>query len=201
MGILLILAAVALAGPARAEPPPAPSNGGDLACDSPVAPGDTAASLKTRFGAAAKPTRLRGSEGEDLHALALYPDDKARRLDVVFEDAAMTRASGYYLPAERSKWAIAGLAPGADVQAVEAANGGPFDISGFEWDNGGQTVNYRGGKLQKLPGGCTLMIQFELKGEAPDDMVGDGVKIASTDKRLRARAKVSAIMVNFPARP
>jgi hypothetical protein len=97
---------------------------------------------------------------------------------------------------------VAGLAPGADVASVEAANGKPFEVSGFDWDYGGYIEDFHGGKLKSLPGGCTLSIRFAVEGDLPDGMSGDGVKIASTDKRLRAAgAKVSAIMVNFPARP
>jgi hypothetical protein len=200
MRIVLVFA-VFLALGAAAQGQTAPRSEGEIDCASPVAPNDTAASLKSRF-AGAKTIRLNGPEGELMPALALFPEDKTRRLDFVFADARRTRAAGYYLPSANSKWTVAGIAPGASLTAVEAANGGPFVLSGFEWDNGGQIVDFRGGILKSLSGGCTLTVQFELKGDTPEGLIGDAVKIASTDKRLRAAApKVSAIMVNFPARP
>jgi len=197
MRALLIL--LLLAGAARAEPFPTQ---GEAGCASPVAATDTAASLKKRYGAEAKTTRVAGAEGEKLKALVLFPKDPARRIEVIFSDDKLTQVSGYRLPGENSKWTAAGLAPGADVATVEAANGQPFDISGFDWDYGGYIEDFHGGKLQNLPGNCTLSIRFAVEGELPEGMSGDGVKIASTDKRLRAAgAKVSAIMVNFLAHP
>ncbi len=197
---IVLLVALMLTGAARAEQ--ALPREGEAGCASPVAANDTAASLKKRFGAEAKITRVSGAEGESLKALALFPKDPARRIEIIFSDDKLTTVSGYRLPEQGGKWTVAGLAPGADVATVEAANGKPFEVSGFDWDYGGYIEDFHGGKLAKLPGGCTLSIRFAVEGDLPNGMSGDGVKIASTDKRLRAAgAKVSAIMVNFPARP
>lgn len=199
MRVVLFLALM-LASAARAEP--AVPREGEATCASPVAAADTAASLKKRFGADARITHVPGAEGEKLKALVLFDKDPARRIEVIFSDDKLTKASGYRLPEEGGKWTVVGLAPGMDVAAVEAANGAPFEVSGFDWDYGGYIEDFHGGKLANLPGGCTLSIRFAVDGDLPEGMSGDGVKIASTDKRLRgAGAKVSSIMVNFPARP
>lgn len=196
----ILLLALMLAGAARAEP--AVSSEGEAGCASPVTAADTAASLKKRFGGDSKIARVNGAEGEPIKAVVLFAKNPARRIEVIFSDDKLTKISGYRLPEQAGKWTAAGLAPGADVATVESANGKPFDVSGFDWDYGGYIVDFHGGKLEKLPGGCTLSIRFAVDGDLPQGMSGDGVKIASTDKRLRAAgAKVSAIMVNFPARP
>lgn len=201
MRALLLSALLVLNGAAFALDAPAFPKGGEAGCASPVGPGDTAKSLRQRFGDDAKIDRIAGAEGERIRAVVLFGKDKARRIEVIFFDDRLTRIYGYILPGEGGKWTAAGLAPGASVDSVERANGGPFDISGFDWDYGGYVVDYRGGALEKLPGGCRLSLRFEPTGATPAELGGDGVKIASTDKRLlAARPRVSSIAVNFPAR-
>lgn len=200
--LLAALSVVLLACAARAEPNTVVPSEGEAGCASPVAAGDTAASLKKRFGGNAKITRVDGAEGKSLKALVLFANDPARRIEVIFSDGGMTKASGYRLPDRTGKWTVAGLTLGSDLATVEAANGKPFEVNGFDWDYGGYVEDFHGGKLANLTGGCTLSIRFDVQGDLPEGMSGDGVKIASTDKRLLAAgAKVASIMVNFPARP
>lgn len=201
MRSLLLFALLSLNGAAFAGERPTFPTEGEAGCSSPVGPDDTAQSLRQRFGDAAKITEIPGPEGESMKAVVLFAKDKAREIDVIFHDAKRTRISGYRLPDEGGKWTVAGLKAGATVEAVEAANGGPFDISGFDWDYGGSVVDFRGGRLAKLAGGCSVSIVFAPRKDTPPELSGDSVKIASTDQRLRAaQAKVLLIMINFPAR-
>jgi uncharacterized cupredoxin-like copper-binding protein len=80
----ILLAALALPL-AAAAPAKAPSSR-PLTCTSPVQKGDTAASLKKRYGTQARAMKIHAAEGEMVDGMALWPGDAARRIDVFFSD-------------------------------------------------------------------------------------------------------------------
>lgn len=125
---------------------------GALTCQGPIRPGDTAASLKARYGAAAEVVTVDGPEGQPTQVLMLWGQDKRLRMEVRFWDDAMTRLAAVQ-PYADSQWTIAGLAVGDPYQKVEKLNGRPFRFSGFDWDYGGYVTALGGGKLAELPGG------------------------------------------------
>ncbi len=53
-----------------------------------------------------------------------------------------------------------GLTPGMTIAAVEKCNGRPFSLYGFEWDYGGQTSGWRGGRLAETSGVTYLSLGF-----------------------------------------
>ncbi len=78
---------------------------------------------------------------------------------------------------EGSAWRLdREIAVGATLVDVEAKNGKPFKILGFDWDQGGSALNWDGGALAKMPGGCTLPLRFGAARDAPsgprDKVVG-----------------------------
>lgn len=129
---------------------------GALTCQGPIRPGDTAASLKARYGAAAEVVTVDGPEGQPTQVLMLWGQDKRLRMEVRFWDDAMTRLAAVQ-PYADSQWTIAGLAVGDPYQKVEKLNGRPFRFSGFDWDYGGYVTALGGGKLAELPGGGGLL--------------------------------------------
>ena len=148
--IALLLAAPALTASAK----PAPAQPQVLTCLSPIKPTDTGASLRKRYGAQAVAMDVPGGEGQMVRALVLWPRDKARRLELFFEDeTAMRKLSSVLIRSKGSRWRVAGLGVGATLAEVVRANGGPVNVGGFGWDYGGG-VDRLGGKLTRLPGGC-----------------------------------------------
>lgn len=146
---------------------------GALTCQGPIRPGDTAASLKARYGAAAEVVTVDGPEGQPTQVLMLWGQDKRLRMEVRFWDDAMTRLAAVQ-PYADSQWTIAGLAVGDPYQKVEKLNGRPFRFSGFDWDYGGYVT-------------------------APDRMLGDRT-LSSRDRALRQlKPLVDELSLGWPA--
>lgn len=166
----------------RAEPAPAT----ELTCSGPIKPGDTAASLQQRYGDQARTETLYGPEGIEFPGLVLWPDDPARRLEVVFAEEGQRTVSSIGLGRE-STWRVAGLAIGDPLANANAANGEPFKLWGFGWDYGGAVSDLAGGRLAALPGGCRVVMAVGPREdiEVPDGLLGDR-ELSSDDPRLEA---------------
>lgn len=194
----LLLCAAAL--PLLAASPASAPGIRPLTCAVPVKKGDTAASLKHRYGAQARLMTIDGAEGEMLSGMALWPNDPARRIDVFFEDSPRKRVETIRLTDPRSRWRIAGLGVGSRLDAVLRANGRPVQIGGFGWDYGGG-VDPRGGKLAKWPGGCRIGLVMDVGRDVvdvPDGISGDGLVLRHDDPRLKAaRPEVTKIFISW----
>jgi hypothetical protein len=189
--ITLLLGAPVLAAPAAPQA---------LTCSSPVKPTDTARTLRQRYGAQAVAMDVPGGEGQIVRALVLWPRDKARRLEVFFDDDAMRKLGSVLIRSRGSRWRIARLGVGSSLAEVVRANGRAVKVGGFGWDYGGG-VDRLGGKLTRLPGGCAVGLTMDI-GEGvtnpPDGIFGDGVQLPSGDPRLRAaRPYVTDIYVSW----
>lgn len=161
---------------AQADKPSAPIES-EAGCAPPVHAGESAKDLSRRFGGGAKIEEVDGAEGEKVKAFVLFPKDKARRVEVLFDDDAMAKATGLRWSGQGNKWNVLGVVTvGSDVKTVRAANGAPFSINGFGWDYGGYAANFHAGKLGKLAGGCTISLRFDHEGkDPPAALSGDGV--------------------------
>ncbi len=193
---LLCAAAVPLLAATPAKTPLARS----LTCTLPVKKGDTAATLKQRYGGQARLMKIHAAEGEMVNGMTLWPNDPARRIDVFFEDTPRKRVETIRLTDPRSRWRIGGLGVGSRLDAVLRANGRPVRIGGFGWDYGGG-VDPRGGKLAKWPGGCRIGLVMDVGRdvrEVPDGISGDGPVLNSDDPRLKAaRPEVTKIFISW----
>lgn len=197
-GLVLVLASAGAGAALAQENKPSAPVESEVGCATPVHAGESAKELSKRFGGDAKIEEVAGAEGEMVKAFVLFPKDKARRVEVLFDDDSMAKATGLRWSGQGNKWNVAGVAVGSDVKAVRAANGAPFSINGFGWDYGGYSGNFRG-KLGKLPGGCTVSLRFDHEGkDPPAALSGDGVHISSDDAKLAAFAPVvTEIAINF----
>jgi hypothetical protein len=154
----------------------APATGlGAIDCSFPVKPEDTAKSLLDRFGDQARREEFEG-EGGTVEAIVLWPDDANRTVEVYFADADMTRRSSLRLADTATAWTIGGLSKGTAINSVEQQNGRPFEILGFEWDYSGNVIDWNGGKLEQLAGGCRAGAQLAPAASdqvLPNELVGD----------------------------
>ena len=101
-----------------------------------------------------------------------------------------------------SAWRAAGLALGDSLAHAQQANGKPFELWGFSWDYGGYVSDLKGGKLEKLPGGCRAMVRFDLPEEAevPTEILGE-VQLRSDDALLAgANARIVELSLAFDPR-
>ncbi len=137
-----------------------------LACTGPFArEADEAALIKAFGNGNVQRARIEIGEGEKAAGAILFPKDKKRRLELIWRDGKRRRGPGTIYIREGSAWAVTGpagerLAIGSTLAAVEAANGKPFSILGFDWDYSGTANDWQGGKLAKAFGGCRLTMRF-----------------------------------------
>ena len=72
---------------------------------------------------------------------------------------------------------------------VEAINGKPFELAGFDWDYSGTVSDWRGGTLDAPPGGCRMLVRFAAAKTAPgaaQDAVSGDQAFSSDDPKMRA---------------
>lgn len=196
------LALLAAASPAQAQAADL------LACSGPFARDADEAALIKVFGAGnVQRARIEIGEGEKASGAILFPRDKKRRLELIWRDGKKRRGPGTIYVREGSAWAVAGpagkrLAIGSALAAVEAANGKPFSILGFDWDYSGTAADWQGGKLASAFGGCRLTIRFGYPegadAKALDRLSGDKeFSSANPDMRL-VKPTAYEILLSWP---
>ncbi|MFM5929468.1 MAG: hypothetical protein ACKOPQ_01015 [Novosphingobium sp.] len=188
---LCLLAPSALAkGPAMVQP---------VTCTTPIGPAESAASLKKRFGLAAKIEEVYLAEGQTQKAVVLFDSQPEKRMEVLYWDDAMRQVATVRW--DGARYSLAGLKVGDGIAAITKANGKPFTFFGFDWDYGGWT-NMGKGKLDALPGGCSASIRLDPPANAenmPNALIGDR-KVKSTDPLLaRFPPRISSLSIDWPA--
>lgn len=172
-----------------------------LGCGAPFTPDATPATLAAAFGREnVVPETIDGPEGEQLNVTAIFPNDPERRIEVTFaNEEERTGLIAVTVRDHASQWkARGGYSFGDGIEAVEAANGRPFAVSGFSWDYGGYVNDWKGGKLE-LASGCQTVVRFS--PEATDiaaTIQGDGVSPLSNDPAVKAaKPKVSLFGIGW----
>lgn len=155
----------------------------------------TAASLAKTYGAANVVTqKVAGAEGAEVKTTVIFPKDKAKRLIVFWKDETARKGIDSLIvrrddKANPTSWEIAGLTLSSTLADIEKANGKSFKLSGFGWDYGGFVTEWNGGKLEKLAGGCRLIVRLEPGNDAnPDaaDKVAGDATFSSSDPNVKA---------------
>jgi hypothetical protein len=195
IGVLVLLGACQPTAPEQEEQPAVaasataetvPASATELSCTDPVRADDTLASLRERYGDQARLEMVAGPDG-DFSAVVLWPDDPARRIEVVAADErSPLPVSAVRLPRTSTR-RLAGLAVGDPLARANEVNGKPFKLWGFSWDYGGYVSDLGGGKLAALPGGCRVVLRLSPREgtEVPDALMGE-VELSSDDPRLEA---------------
>lgn len=170
-----------------------------LSCDGPIGRDADEATLIAAFGARhVVDADIYVGEGAFEPGTAIHPDDEARRIEILWHDPEARRRPARVILHDLSGTRFdlgdgETLAPGASLAEVEAANGGAFDLYGFEWDYGGTVSGWRGGRLGALPGGCLLFARLAADPDADPaalaSVAGDQV-FSSDDAAMRAAGPV-----------
>jgi hypothetical protein len=195
-------------------PEPTPESGAEvgtataslvLGCGAPFTREATPATLAAVFGRAnVIPETIAGPEGAQLNVTAIYPTDPARRIEVVFRnEEERTDLSAVMVSAPESQWTgPGGVKIGDGIEAVETANGMPFEVMGFQWDYGGFVADWKGGRLGEA-NGCAPTVRLSPDADSlPADIVGDGVQPASSLPAMRAaQPKVSVFGISWVPQP
>ena len=185
-------AALVLAGPAMAE---------EIACQGAFAIDSSEARLIEIYGADNVVTgTVPGPEGTEMLATTVFPDNPKKSLQFVWWDED-SLSSPSYIELPPKAMAPGGIRIGMSLAEVQAINGEPFTLLGFDWDYGG-SAGFQSGALSNLPGDCLLSLQFDY-GTAPDGvdtLPAMGDKELSSDDPLLAQmqVRVHAMSVGYP---
>jgi hypothetical protein len=146
-------------------------------------------------------TEVDGPEGTKLNATVLFPNDAKRRLEVLWQNEAARADTSLIVIGGQSQWSgPKGLRIGMPIAALEKANGKPFSLSGLDQDSGGSVMDWKGGAMASLPGGCKVGVRFAADPKAKDDAraAAAGAERASNDAALKpARLTVSEIIIGY----
>lgn len=190
-------AALALGACAKTPAPEAPAEAPlELVCA--VFADATGETLAARFGAQnMHEETLPGVEGDEYQATVIFPDDRERRVEIVWADPPRrTQVAQVSVSGDQSGWrGPAGVALGMVSSEVELANGAPFTISGFGWDMGGWALDWRGGVLQQA--GCRVGVRFQPRGDYAG-AAGESPFLSDSPEMRAAEPHVMTLSLGYP---
>lgn len=131
-------------------------------------------------------------------ALVLFPGDPAMRTEMFWLDKTSGGPRYVSVSGPESQWiGPNGLFVGASLADVEAANGGPFELMGFQNHNAGEVTDWLGGALAAKPGDtCEFSMAMGLSPDAAAEVVtpvsGDPEKVYRSDSPEMRAANPSA---------
>jgi hypothetical protein len=131
----------------------------------------------------------------------VYPKDPKRRLEVLWQNEPARSDTALIVVSGQSQWSgPKGLRLGLPLAAVEKINGKPFRISGFDQDNGGSALDWEGGALANITGGCQVGMRFA-RGKVSESALAAamGKEFTSADPGMRgAKPVVAEIIFGYP---
>jgi hypothetical protein len=86
------------------------------------------------------------------------------------------------------------------IAAVEKLNGKPFQLAGFDQDNSGTALDWQGGALEKIPGGCKMSVRLVPDPKASEDARKEagGATLMSSDAAVRAvKPTIAEILIGY----
>ncbi len=190
-------------GPAPTRTKPSVAEAQNIRCDGPFAKDTSHAKLAQAFGAKNVVFQpVGGPEGSKLNATVVFPNDRKRRLEVLWHDeSARQRPSSIVVDAD-SAWRARGFRIGDTLTMVEKTNGKPFRLAGFGGEYGGVARDWQGGALDNLSGDCRLGMRFALdpkaapaarsKVESDGDFTSDNADVRA------ANPLIAELIIGYP---
>jgi len=117
-----------------------------------ITPEMTETELRVLFGEEnVQPSDVDVGEGRTEHGTVIYPDEPARKMEILWKDAEEKRFPKRLIwTGDRTEWKTAeGISLGTTLKELERVNGKPFSFFGFGWDYGGTIRSWQGGKLKE----------------------------------------------------
>ena len=147
-------------------------------------------------------TDVDGPDQAKLKATVLFPREPRRRLEVLWTDEAARSGIQVISINGQSGWiGPKGLKLGLPLATLERLNQRPFKLSGFGSDGNASVVDWQGGALAALPGGCKVGVRFAIGRATPEaarNAVASGREVLSNDAALKAlKAQVAEILIGY----
>lgn len=111
----------------------------------PITGKTTLADLKKLFGPENVQVRiLPGPEGTQWEGAIVFPDHPEKTLKLIWKENSQPKTvSMAIIDSPKSIWHTAeNVSIGTTLQTLEALNGGPFTLSGFDWDYSGTVLSW-----------------------------------------------------------
>lgn len=146
-------------------------------------------------------TQVDGPDSTKLNASVVFPNDPKRRIEVIWNNDATRSGTSLVVIGGQSQWAAPnGLRIGMPLAALEKANGKPFKLSGLDELNSGSVLDWNGGALDSLPGGCKVGIRLAAEAKSNDSARAGagGNELVSNDAALKtAKLRVIEIILGY----
>jgi hypothetical protein len=185
------------ANPARAAKP------NIVACSGVFAKDSSHAKLASAFRSPnVSYAQVETNAGGKAMASVLYPKDPKRRLEVWWSQPATKSDTHLIVINGQSDWIAPGeIHLGLTLPELEKLNGKPFKLSGFDKDRMATLIDWDGGTLSALAGGCKVGISLRADPKTPAATVtalAADRAYASSDASLRAtNPTISEILVAY----
>jgi hypothetical protein len=136
--------------------------------------------------------QINTGEGEVRPGIVVFPDSP-NAIEVIMDIPSATGTPQFIRISNRhTAWKTAdGISIGTSIADLEAANGRPFHLMGFEWDFSGLIYDWNGGQLP--PSLIIAMVPGDDK-PVPEALRGE-VQLSSRDSMLLATAPIVGSMV------
>jgi len=192
-------AAAAKPGPAPARPlPPTGKYRTMVECSGPFAKDSGMLALAVAYDSRNMIFIHETVQGTQVGATVLFPKDPRRRLEVWWRNSNRT---GTYLIdiTGKSTWtAPKGLRLGLTLEQLEKINKKPFKLSGFDTNDVANVVDWDGGELAALPGGCKAGVSLHANVKTADAELPAKDQYSSDDPAMRAlKPTVSEILIGY----
>ncbi len=172
----------------------------------PVDQKSTERSLLALPGAGAKAAQVYMGEGFEEPGVVLYPDDPARRLEVVWRGSPPAPAVVWICRGKvPCRWrTTAGVSMGTTLKELERLNGKPFGMLGSGFDGSGLVSSFGDGKLASYDHGLILYLLLRTDGLTREEIAlisGDRVISSSQPVLQKLNPRVGVMRLDFPERP
>jgi hypothetical protein len=135
-------------------------------------------------------------EGQTAKGYQINPDSPSIEMMVTFNEDN-TKLSALITSPE-SKWTVLNkFSNGTKLQDLEALNGKPFKLYGFEWDYGGTVSSFEGGKLEQYSNNLTIRFKLTTFDKSTLGILGDNEFLSNNPNMINAKFKVSYILVSI----
>ena len=176
----------------------------EFQCDAAFAPGTSHERLAEEFGVDnVMFGQIWGDEGTIPEATTIFASVPSKRLSILWHDTPGRKAPAVVYIGEDSLWSVGGLRVGMTIDEVEALNGAPFTLGGFNDMERGAVDSWEKGALSLSSGPCRIDVEFGYGHLGVplllDDALDSEGPYSSQDPTYRALgAKINSIVVYYP---